>query len=167
MMSAARRAMTYEWPGWKKGCLAAFGSSMARKAQSIGATLARLMGEIVTLRASILYVAQAPAIRVGAIQQGPRQTFRRRGGADDVVEITDDAVRLSSKPGGRGPFAIELTRDAIVDAWVEVSWLQRHLWLQVGRERHGMGFRRRVDLDQAVTALHQMLGITVRRTDVR
>lgn len=120
------------------------------------------MTETVTLRAAILHVAQAPAIRIGAIQQGARQTFRRRGSADDIVEITTDAVRLSSKPGSREPFAIRLARDAIVDAWVEVGWLQRHLWLQVGPERHGMGFRRRADLDRAVTALDELLGIASR-----
>lgn len=120
------------------------------------------MTERVTLRAAILYVAQAPAIRIGAIQQGPRQTFRRRGSADDVVEIAANAVRLSSKPGSREPFAIRLAREAIVDAWVEVGWFQRHLWLQVGAERHGMGFRRRADLDRAVTALKELLDIAPR-----
>lgn len=120
------------------------------------------MTETVTLHAAILYVAQTPAIRIGAIQQGARQTFRRRGSADDLVEITADAVKLSSKPRSREPFAIRLARDAIVDAWVEVGWLQRHLWLQVGPERHGMGFRRRADLDRAVTALKEILGIAPR-----
>lgn len=120
------------------------------------------MTEPVRLRAGILRAAQTPAIRIGAIQQEPRQTFRRRGAADDFVEITGAGIRFYSKPGSRKPFDLRFIRDGIGDAWVERGWMHRHLWLQVGRERHGLAFRRTADLEQAVRALTDLMDIVPR-----
>lgn len=120
------------------------------------------MAETVILSAGVLHEAQAPAIRIGTILQDARRTFRRRGGADDLVEISTEGIRLTSKPGSRARFDIRLSRDAIDDVWVERGWLQRHLWLQVADERHGLAFRRRADLDRAVNAVRDLLGIPPR-----
>lgn len=116
------------------------------------------MGESVVLTAGILRNVTVPGIRIGAIYSSGHQSARRRGGHDDIVEITKTGLRLRSREGSRDPFEVTIPVMSIRRIRKEAGFLKQRLWIDA-QESHGLEFRNRDGVQQALAALADLCGI--------